>query len=286
MDEVFGKENFRNEIVWQRTTNTGSSKGMAQKLSNDTDSILYYAKSQKGIFNKQYKPYSDDYLRRFKYKDQRGKYRWQYMATYSENKLKELSELDMIRWEDKDKNPEYKQYLHELKGIPLNNLWTDIFHINPMATESVGFKTQKPEELLARIIEVGTNEGDIVLDFFLGSGTTCSVAHKLNRRYIGIEQLDYKNELYVNRLKDTLNGKKTGTLKEIAWQGGGDFIYCELMCYNQAFMDRIQSAKSSDALTSLWQEIAENSFLNWYVNPKIPEDGLADFVAIGEAEMD
>ena len=143
MDEVFGKENFRNEIVWQRTTNTGSSKGRAQKLSNDTDSILYYAKSKNNIFNKQYKPYSDKYLKRFKYKDERGYYRWQYMATYSEQKLKELKKKNMIRWEDKDQNPEYKQYLHELKGIPLNNLWTDIFHINPMANESVGFKTQK-----------------------------------------------------------------------------------------------------------------------------------------------
>ncbi|MDE2888525.1 MAG: site-specific DNA-methyltransferase [Gemmatimonadota bacterium] len=283
MDEVFGKENFRNEIVWQRTTNTGSSKGMAKKLSNDTDSILYYAKSKKSLFNKQYKPYSEDYLRRFKHEDQRGKYRWQYMATYSENKLTELSELDKIRWEDKNKNPEYKQYLHELKGIPLNNLWTDIFHINPMATESVGFKTQKPEELLARIIKLASNEGDIVLDFFLGSATTCSVAHKLKRQYIGIEQLHYDPEVYVNRLKDTLNGKETGTLKEIAWEGGGDFVYCELLRYNEAFMERIQSARSSEALASLWREISENSFLNWYVNPEIPEEALADFIAIGDS---
>ena len=285
MDEIFGKENFRNEIVWQRTTNTGSSKGMAQKLSNDTDSILYYAKSQKSAFNKQYRPYSEEYLRRFKYEDKRGKYRWQYMATYSENKLKELSKLDMIRWEEKDKNPEYKQYLHELKGIPLNNLWTDIFHINPMAKESVGFKTQKPEDLLARIIKLASDEGDIVLDFFLGSATTCSVAHKLNRRFIGIEQLDYNNEIYVNRLIDTISGKKTGTLKEIDWQGGGDFVYCELMRYNQVFMDKIQSANSSETLIFLWQQIAESSFLNWYVDPKMPENALADFVAIGEGAI-
>ena len=204
------------------------------------------------------------------------------MATYSENKLKELSKLDMIRWEEKDKNPEYKQYLHELKGIPLNNLWTDIFHINPMAKESVGFKTQKPEELLARIIKLASDEGDIVLDFFLGSATTCSVAHKLNRRFIGIEQLEYNNEIYVNRLIDTISGRRTGTLKEIDWQGGGDFVYCELMRYNQVFMDKIQSANSSETLMFLWQQIAESTFLNWYVDPKMPEKALADFVAIGE----
>ena len=284
MDEVFGKENFRNEIVWQRTTNTGSSKGRAQKLSNDTDSILYYAKSKNNIFNKQYKPYSDKYLKRFKYKDERGYYRWQYMATYSEQKLKELKKKNMIRWEDKDQNPEYKQYLHELKGIPLNNLWTDIFHINPMANESVGFKTQKPEELLARIIKLASNEKDIVMDFFLGSATTCSVAHKLDRQYIGIEQLEYSNQMPVNRLRDTLIGKDIGTLKEIDWQGGGDFIYCELMQYNEVYMDKIQAAKSSKELVALWRDIAENSFLNWYVNPEIPEDAVNDFIAIGEGE--
>ena len=251
MDEVFGKENFRNEIVWQRTTNTGSSKGMAQKLSNDTDSILYYTKSKNNLFIKQYKPYSDDYLKRFKYKDKRGKYRWQYMATYSEKKLKELQEKDMIRWEDKSKNPEYKQYLHELKGIPLNNLWTDIFHINPMATESVGFKTQKPEELLARIIRLASNKGDIVMDFFMGSATTCSVAHKLNRLYIGIEQLEYIDEIPVNRLKDTVSGKNIGTLKDIDWKGGGSFVYAELKKANAEFSDKVGAAKSTKELEKI-----------------------------------
>jgi len=126
MHEIFG--NYRNEIVWQRTTNTGSSKGIANKLSNDTDSILYFTKSGNPIFNKQYLPYSEEYLNRFKYEDNKGKYRWQYMATYSEKKLQELRELDMIRWPEGSKNPEYKQYINSLKGIPLSNLWCNVFH--------------------------------------------------------------------------------------------------------------------------------------------------------------
>jgi len=105
MDEIFGKEYFRNEIIWQRTTNTGSSKGMAQKLSNDTDSILYYTKTSNNVFNKQFKPYSQDYLKRFKYEDEHGKFRWQYMATYSEKKLAELQEKGMIRWQNNLKPP-------------------------------------------------------------------------------------------------------------------------------------------------------------------------------------
>lgn len=184
LDEVFGYENFRNEIVWQRTTNTGSSKGMANKLSTDTDSIFYYSKNAKAIFNKQYKPYSDEYLARFKFKDNKGMYRWQYMATYSEKKLSELEQKGMIRWQKGSSNPEYKQYIDELKGIPLNNLWTDIFHVNPMAIEKVNYATQKPEELLERIIKISSNDGDLVLDCFCGSGTTAATAEKNNRRWI------------------------------------------------------------------------------------------------------
>jgi len=184
MDEVFGYENFRNEIIWQRTTNTGSSKGMANKLSNDTDCVFYYSKSPKTTFNKQYKPYSVEYLARFKFEDKIGKYRWQYMATYSDKKLKELEKKDMIRWQKGSANPEYKQYLEDLKGIPLNNLWSDIFHVNPMALEKLDYDTQKPEELLERILKISSNDGDLVLDCFCGSGTTAAIAEKLNRRWI------------------------------------------------------------------------------------------------------
>ena len=184
MDEVFGYENFRNEIIWQRTTNTGSSKGMANKLSNDSDSIYYYTKATISIFNKQYKPYSEEYLARFKFEDKRGKYRWQYMATYSDKKLEELQKKGEARWQKGSANPEYKQYLSDLKGIPLNNLWMDIFHVNPMAIEKIDYNTQKPEELLQRILNISSNENDLVLDCFCGSGTTAAVAEKLNRRWI------------------------------------------------------------------------------------------------------
>lgn len=184
MDEIFGEDNFKNEIIWQRTTNTGSSKGMANKLSTDTDCIFYYTLTPYAIFNKQFKDYSIEYLDRFKYEDEKGKYRWQYMATYSEKKLEELKEKGMIRWEKGSANPEYKQYLDELKGIPLNNLWVDIFHVNPMALENVNYSTQKPEELLDRIIKLSSNEDSIVADFFGGSGVMAKVANDLGRSFI------------------------------------------------------------------------------------------------------
>ena len=160
------------------------------------------------------------------------------------------------------------------------------------------FAYPKPELLIQRIIEYTTKEGDIVLDFHLGSGTTCAVAHKTGRQYIGIEQMNYVETITLERLKKVI-GKRIkaenklpeeieydagGISESVDWKGGGGFIYCELMQYNGAYMDKIQAAQSSKELVEIWRDIAENSFLNWYVNPEIPEDAVNDFIAIGEGE--
>ena len=119
----------------------------------------------------------------------------------------------------------------------------------------------------------------------------------MDRQYIGIEQMDYAENIAVDRLKKVVGTKVIGEgklLNEIVydtggvsesvnWQGGGNFIYCELMPYNQAFMDKIQASQSSEELVSLWQDIAENSFLNWYANEKAPEDAVKDFIEIGQS---
>ena len=139
---------------------------------------------------------------------------------------------------------------------------------------------KKPEALLKLIIEMTTKENDIVLDFFCGTGTTLAVAHKLHRTYIGVEQLDYHENDSLTRLKNVIEGDITGISNEVDFKGGGDLIYCELMQYNQTYMDQIQAAQSSEELITLWQEIAENSFLNWYVNEEMPEEAVNDFIAI------
>jgi len=135
-----------------------------------------------------------------------------------------------------------------------------------------------------RLITMITEQGDLVLDFFSGSGTTCAVAHKMGRLYIGIEQLEYGENDSVVRLQNVINGDKSGISKSVNWQGGGDFVYCELMKYNEAFMERIQAARSSEELVQIWREMAEDSFLNWYVNPAMPEEAVRDFEAIGREE--
>ena len=153
------------------------------------------------------------------------------------------------------------------------------------------FAYPKNERLIERIIEYTTEEGDIVLDFHVGSGTTTAVAHKMNRQWIAVEQMDYVKTITMERLKKVV-GKKVkvegklieeidydtgGISKSVNYQGGGDFIYCELMPYNQAFMDKIQASESSEAIVALWRDIAENSFLNWYVNAEIPDDAVVGF---------
>ena len=146
------------------------------------------------------------------------------------------------------------------------------------------FSYPKNELLMQRIIEYTTKEGDIVLDFHLGSGTTAAVAHKMDRQYIGIEQMDYAETLPVERLNKVIAGEQGGISETVNWQGGGDFIYCELMQYNQTYIDKIQAAQSPEALVALWKDIAENSFLNWYVNEEMPQDAVNDFIAIGNLE--
>ena len=170
-------------------------------------------------------------------------------------------------------------------GKPLTNLWTDIPY-NGISGEG-GVKLlngKKPEKLLRRILDIGTNKGDLVLDFFSGSGTTAAVAHKMSRRYIGIEQLEYGDNDTVVRLQNVMGGDTTGISKVIAWKAGGEFICCELMKYNEAFMERIQAATSSKELVRIWRDMAEGSFLNWYVTPQVPEDAVISFEAIGKED--
>ncbi len=160
------------------------------------------------------------------------------------------------------------------------------------------FDNPKPEDTIKRVMEMSTVENDLVVDFFAGSGTTAAVAHKMNRRWIAIEQMDYAETVTKERMRkvigrrvaeegnllETIQFDTGGISQSVNWQGGGDFIYCELMRYNEVYMDKIQTAQSTRELVALWRDIAENSFLNWYVNKETPEDAVDDFVAIGQEE--
>ncbi|AFU69155.1 type III restriction-modification system methylation subunit [Psychroflexus torquis ATCC 700755] len=163
-------------------------------------------------------------------------------------------------------------------GMLLCDFWDDIDFQNTQNEGSVSFTNgKKPEELLYRIIKMATNEGDIVLDFFVGSGTTPCVSHKMNRKYIGIEQMDYIQDLPYNRLVKVIEGEQGGLSKSLKWQGGGSFIYAELIEYNQKYIAKIQEAKTKEDVLSVWKEMEEKAFLNFKFNKDIFNERLDTF---------
>jgi len=190
MDEVFGRDNFLNHIVWKRTPFAGSSKARASKYPTNHDSIFYFSRSERYVFEQQFAPHSAEYLERFKNPDNDPDGPWQSVSlkTYSQETFDRLkSEGKLIAPVREGAGWRYKWYRDETKGKQVEDIWTDINLTNPMAEERVGYPTQKPEALLERIIKASSNEGDLVADFFCGSGTTAAVAEKLNRKWIATD---------------------------------------------------------------------------------------------------
>lgn len=149
----------------------------------------------------------------------------------------------------------------------LGDLWSDIDFQNTQNQGGVSFtNAKKPEYLLKRIIDMCTEKGDIVLDFFMGSGTTQAVAHKMNRQYIGIEQMDYINTVSVPRLRKVIEGEQGGISKDVNWQGGGSFIYAELAKENQEIIDKIVNSDTKENLSHQIDNLLSNGTLNYEVD--------------------
>ena len=151
----------------------------------------------------------------------------------------------------------------------MTNSWTDNFFqgiSNEGGVTLLGVK--KPEFLIKRILDLSTSDSDIILDYHLGSGTTAAVAHKMNRQYIGIEQLDYGENDSVVRLQNVINGDQTGISKSVNWQGGGSFVYLELAKKNETALEQISACKSLEELTELFDELCSKYFLHYNVRVK------------------
>ncbi len=162
------------------------------------------------------------------------------------------------------------------------DLWIDIKTTRVDKEGNVLLKNgKKPESLIKRIIELCTNEGDIVLDAYLGSGTTAAVAHKMNRQYIGIEQLDSHIDKSLQRMKNVINGDQTGISKDVNWQGGGSFVYCELKKLSQLFIDKVNKA-SGEELISIYEELKDNQFVSYRVDINKVENNKKGFLALTE----
>ena len=220
MDAIFGPEAFRNEVIWKRTPFSGSSKARAQQLPRSHDVLLFYSCGQVWTWNTPTEPYSETYLKRFKWQDEHGYYRKTLLKTYSESTLERLKHEDrLIEPVRPGAMYSYKQYLLESSGTrQIDDVWMDINAINPVARERLGYPTQKPQALLERIISASSNEGDIVLDPFCGCGTTIHAAQKLRREWVGIDVTHLAISLIDKRLRDAFHGIKYevhGTPKDI-----------------------------------------------------------------------
>nr|WP_284676095.1 site-specific DNA-methyltransferase [Neisseria subflava] len=152
-------------------------------------------------------------------------------------------------------------YLSKAIGVGTNEDATT--HLKKMG---IDFSNPKPETLISFFIKAITTPKDIVLDFFSGSGTTAAVAHKMNRQYIGIEQMDYIETLAVERLKKVIDGEQGGISKAVNWQGGGEFVYAELAPFNETAKQQILACEDSDGIKTLFEDLCERYFLKYNVS--------------------
>ncbi len=211
LDDIFGRGNFLNQIVWKRQTAHSDSGQGADHLGRIHDVILLYSKSEKYTFNLTYTPYDEAYLkthyrgvedgtgRRFELDNltgpggaAKGNPQYEFLGVvrhwrYSKERMDALYAEGRIVQPSEGAVPRYKRYLDEMPGVPVQDLWTDINAINSQAMESVGYATQKPEAFADRVLRLASNPGDLVADFFCGSGTTLAVAEKLGRKWIGAD---------------------------------------------------------------------------------------------------
>ena len=211
MDEVFGRDRAVNQIIWKRQTAHSDSGQGSQHLGRLHDVILLYTRADSYTWNLQYAPYDPEYLRthyknvepatgrRYELADLnapggagKGNPRYEFLGItrfwrFKQERMQSLFEQGRIVQPREGAVPRYKRYLDEMSGVPIQDLWLDVNPINSQAKESAGYSTQKPESLLERIIKASSNEGDLVADFFCGSGTTAAVAEKLGRKWIATD---------------------------------------------------------------------------------------------------
>ncbi|MFT2703994.1 DNA methyltransferase [Helicobacter pylori] len=285
MDEIFLRENFVASISWKQFH---SVKNDAANFSKNIEYILCYCKNfSKNLISNE--PFDKSNL--YKLKDENGFYKLDPVWAKSGNNFSPYTFLNGKTWSPpsgtfwrysigtlKDmeqnnrivfngKNPMAKRYLSEVaEGRKSSTFWdgSEVGYnlngdaeIKQLFNGNKVFNNPKPEALISRILEVSTNENDLVLDFFAGSGTTCAVAHKMKRRYIGIEQMDYIETITKERLKKVIEGEQGGISKKCDFKGGGSFVYAELKEVNLEIKKQILNAKSANECLKIFGDLNE-----------------------------
>jgi len=235
-EEVYKK--YANKVF--RTTNAQSS--IRQKVEDETQDI-------------------DSEIVSIVYVPRSGRNAGKEVRLYYKDKARNL-----VTWLS-DVLTEEKGILFKLENA--GNIWDDIQYNNLTREGEALFPNgKKPEKIIENLIKLTTRPGDTVLDYHLGSGTTAAAAHKMNRRWIGVEQMDYIEHLAKERLVRVIQGEQSGISKNVDWHGGGSFIYFELKRYNQEFVDRINAASNMGELDEVYNDMAKNAFLKFWFDKK------------------
>ena len=294
MEEVFGRDNFVNEIVWKRSDAKSDAAQGSTHYSRIQDTILFFHRSERSIWNPQYVPLSDKYVggfyryadadgRRYKLENMlgpggtaKGNPTYEVMGVtrawrYSKARMQELIAAGLVIQTNPGTVPMQKKYLDESKGVQLGTWWDDISMIRGWSGEKSGYKTQKPESLLERIIKASTNEGDLVADFFVGSGTTAAVAEKLGRKWIATDLGKFGIHTTRKRLIQVQRELKS------AGRPFRAFEVLNLGRYErQAYLNvsgRLSGKKKEQALTRKEQEFRD-LILKAYRAESLPENGF------------
>ena len=304
-DNIFGRENFVNTIIWQKKY---SPQNDAKWFSDNHDFIHVYAKN-KDIWRPNLLSRSEEMNSRYKNPDNDPRGVWKpgdlsvkritekdiyeiitpsgrkvfppsgRSWVLSKIKFEEYLSDNRIWFGEKGNNvPSIKRFLSEVTdGVISQTVWTykEVGHNQDAKKENKNlfdgeavFGTPKPEKLIQRIIQLSSEEGDTILDFFMGSGTTQAVAHKMKRKYIGIEQMEYIESVSVERMKKVIAGEQGGISEDVNWQGGGEFVYFELKNDAQTFKDNIIAAQSTEDLSQLLNIAKKSSFLSYRLDPR------------------
>lgn len=304
-DDTFGRDNFVTNIIWHKKNVVQND---AKYFNQNHDHILVFAKN-KQFWSPNLLDRTEEMDARYANPDNDPKGLWTSVALQaksgSSSNLYEVEFSNGVKWKPvlgtyprlnkesllkaynenrlwfgKNGNnvPRLKKYLNEVKqGLVPNSIFSNEDsgstqmgkeELKKIMNQNI-FTTPKPEKLLKRIIEIATEKNDIVLDFFGGSGTTGAVAHKMNRQYILVEQMDYIKDLPEARLIKVIAGEQGGISKSVNWQGGGDFIYFELAKHNETAKEKILDCQNLQELEALFDELYDKYFLNY--NLKIKE---------------
>lgn len=253
MDEIFKRENFRSEIIWRMGFLSGY-KTAAKKYIRNHDTILFYSKSDNYLFNKTYIE-NKDFLQLLTKNEVQNAFK---KFSFPQEKVDDF--LTFINHENRGEKYPLEDTWNSNKWDKLNSIAIDssVSRVDEtIVIDDENFKGQKPESLIQRILEVSTNENDLVLDFFAGSGTTCAVAHKMKRRYIGIEQMDYIETITKERLKKVIEGEQGGISKKCDFKGGGSFVYAELKEVNLEIKKQILNANSASECLKIFNDLNE-----------------------------